>query len=141
MPEMVGENQNHHDDDGGHAPTKPFGVKPPRRADQRDDDSEHHGSRPLRLRHRRFPAFRFRVTTGALSYAYVPVVAGFAYRLRWAVFFGFGGFGIAFRLPGVPGGGGGVWSNALMLPSRSSGSLSRSRFAITPRESDRHFSR
>jgi hypothetical protein len=56
-----------------------------------------------------------------------------------AFFFGFGGFGIAFRLPGVPGGGGGVWSNALMLPSRSSGSLSRSRFAITPRESDRSF--
>jgi len=62
----------------------------------------------------------------------VPIAAGFAYRLRLAFFFGLAsGFGATtFRLPAVPAGAGGVASNARMLPSKSSGSFSRSRLGI-----------
>jgi len=61
----------------------------------------------------------------------VPVGAGFAYRLRFAFFFGLAtGFGATFRLPAVPAGAGGVASNARMLPSKSSGSFNRSRLGI-----------
>ena len=51
----------------------------------------------------------------------MPVAAGFAYRLRFAFFFGLAG--AAFRLPGMSWGGGGVCRSARRLPSRSSGSF------------------
>jgi serine/threonine protein kinase len=69
-----------------------------------------------------------RAVTGALSYAYVPATFG-GFGLRRFRFL-FGGFGIAFRLPAVPGGAGGVASRARMLPSKSSGSFRRSRLGI-----------
>jgi hypothetical protein len=59
---------------------------------------------------------------GALSCAYFPATLG-GFGFRYVALGLDGGFGAAFRLPGVSCGGGGVCRSARRLPSRSSGSL------------------